>query len=308
METATIPAAEPSMSDLRAMLAGSEPTEPKTETPEPVKAEPEPEAVQETVETKQEPIEKDEPLPPGVEKRIAKEVERAAKYQRQIDEAVSTRKAKEKQLADLTVPGSQPEPTSAAVKQAPEFGEKGHESETYADFQKRDREHLKAEIAAETRKSLEQEFTQRQRETEGKARRESGIKGVIEAGAVKDAAEFNGLMESAQEIASDGLQSAISRLSNWAGVAVHLAKNPAQLKELSAVFEDNPVEAIATLGHIQAGLKSKASKPADEPKLPNPPAKEGGGASASSGAFDIEKASVNQLRRHAEKLGLRKAG
>lgn len=298
--------AEPSMADLRTMRDASEPTEVKIETPEPVKAAPESEVGKEPIESKQEPTEKDEPLPEGVQKRIAKEAEKAARIQSEIDRAVSTRKAKEKELADLTASGSAPVEKAAAEKSAPSFGETGHESETYGEFQKRDREFLKSEIAAETRKTLEQEFEQRQRETAGKARRDAGIKAVIESGAVKDAAEFASLMTQAESIAPDRLQTVIAALSNWSEVAVHLAKNPTQLKELSAAFAENEIEAIATLGHIRAGLKSKASKPAVE--LPNPPAKEGGGASASEGAFNPEKASVGQLRRQVVKMGLRKAG
>ncbi len=308
METANTPAAEPSMSDLRAMLAGSEPTEPKTETPEPVKAEPEPEAVKEPADTKQEPIEKDEPLPEGVQKRIAKEAEKAARIQSEIDRAVSTRKAKEKELADLTAPGPAPvQKADTAAKKAPEFGEAGHESETYAAFQSRDREHFKAEIAAETRRSVEQEFTQRQRQERIDARVNEGAAKQIEAGAVKDVGEFNAHMETLVAGAPDGLQNAISSLDDWAAVGVHLAKNPSKLADLATMYGANPYAAIIKLGNLQASLKP-ATKPADEPKLPNPPAKEGGGASASSGAFDIEKASIHQMRRQAEKLGLRKAG
>lgn len=287
------------------MLAGSEPTEPKTETPEPVKAAPEPEAALEPAETKQEPIEKDEPLPEGVQKRIAKEAEKAARIQSEIDRAVSTRKAKEKELADLTATGSQPEPTSAAVKAAPEFGEKGHESETYTQFQAREREHLKTELQADLRKQIEQEFSAKQQQETAKAKWDAAITAEKTAGTIKDGKEFSDLMAKAQEIAPDGLQAAISSLDNWSGVAVYLAKDPAKLTELAEQFKANPYAAIAKLGRIEASLKT-APKPAAEAALPNPPANVGGGASASVGAFDIEKASMSQLRQHVAKI--RKAG
>lgn len=298
------------MGALRAMIAGSEPTEPKTvtlatEPDEPVRAAPEPEAVQEPAEPKQEPTETDEPLPEGVQKRIAKEAEKAARIQSEIDRAVSTRKAKEKELADLTATGSQPAPTSAtAEKKAPEFGEKGHENETYVQYQQRDREFLKAEIAAETRKSLEQEFTQRQQQDAAKVKWDAAIETEKTAGTIKDAKEFAALMAKAQEVAPEGLQAAISSLDNWSGVAVHLAKDPAKLAELATMFNANPYAAVARLGRIEASLKS-ASKPAAEP-LPDPPAKQGGAASAATGALDLEKADMSQVRSIIAKV--RKAG
>lgn len=299
------PVTEPTMADLRSMRDAL--TDPVEEKPEPaVKADPEPEAGKAPVETKQEPTEADEPLPEGVQKRIAKEAEKAARIQSEIDRAVSNRKAKEKELADLSVSGSAPVQKAAAEKQAPEFGEKGHESETFAQYQARDREFLKAEIAAETRKTLEQEFTDRQRKTAGEAKRAEGVKAQIEAGTIKDAAEFTALMDKAQELAPDGLQMAISSLDNWHGVAVHLAKSPDKLTELATMFEANPYAAVAKLGRIEASLKTAPK--AAEKELPNPPAKDGGGASASGGAFDINKANVAQIRREAVKLGLRKAG
>lgn len=307
MEIATIPAAEPSMSELRAMLADSNSSESKTETPEPVKAAPEPEAAQEPADTKQEPPETDEPLPEGVQKRIAKEVEKAAKYQRQINEAVSTRKAKEKELADLTASGPAPvQKADTAAKKAPEFGEAGHESETYAAFQARDREHFKAEIAAETRRSVEQEFTQRQQQERINARVNEGAAKQIEAGVVKDVGEFNAHMKALVDGAPEGLQSAISSLDDWASVGVHLAKNPAKLTDLATMYGINPYAAIIKLGNLQASLKT-ATKPASV-VLPDPPEKFGGGSSVSSGAFDIEKSNVSQLRRYMVKTGIRKAG
>ena len=306
-----IPAAEPSMADLRAMRdATAEPTVTKAETPEPVKvinAEPELEPVKETGETKQEPTVEDEPLPEGVQKRIAKEAEKAARIQSEIDRAVSTRKAKEKELADLAASGSAPVQKAAAEKSAPKHGEPGHEEETYGEFLARERAHHRAEDAISIRQQVREELEAEQRETTGKARRAEAIKSLVEAGSVKDEAEFSSLMATAEGIAPDGLQTAISAQEDWAPLAVHLAKNPAKLKELAALYSANPFAAVAKLGHIQAGLKS-ATKPAAEAVLPNPPAKEGGGASASAGAFDIEKASMSQLRRHATKLGLRKAG
>ncbi len=296
------------MAELRAMRdTTSEPTEVKPEPVTPTKVDGNVETAQEPVEKKQEPVESDEPLPEGVQKRIAKEAEKAARIQSEIDRAVSTRKAKEKELADITASGPAPvQKADTAVKKAPEHGEPGHESETWAEFQSRDREHLRAEIAAETRKSVEQEFTQRHQEAAAKEKWSAAVTAQTAAGTIKDAAEFSTLMEKAQEIASVEMQKSISSLEDWAGVAVHLAKDPAKLKALAAEYEANPVRAIAKLGRIEASLKT-APKPAAEP-LPDPPAKDGGGASATVGAFDIGNATMRQLRGYAVKQGLRKAG
>lgn len=283
------------------MIAGSEPAEPKPEAAEPVKvAEPEPEAVQEPAETKQQPTEADEPLPEGVQKRIAKEVEKASAIQRKIDEAVSTRKAKEKELADVTATGSQPEPTSAAATKVPEYLEAGHENESWAEFHQRELAFERGEM----RKAIQAEFDQRHREASGKAARAAGAQAAVDAGAVKSVAEFDTLLTSAEGIAPEALQRVIGALDNWSLVAMHLAKDHAKLRELAAEYEANPVRAIAKLGRIEASLKS-ATKPAAEP-LPNPPAKEGGGGSATVGSFDIEKASMGALRLHIAKI--RKAG
>jgi hypothetical protein len=74
---------DPSMADLRAMLAPTQDaaTTENTETAAVETPAKEPETASETVETKQEPTKEDEPLPENVQKKIAKEAERAARAQ-----------------------------------------------------------------------------------------------------------------------------------------------------------------------------------------------------------------------------------
>ncbi len=303
MATNTVTISDPTMGDLRAMVArangGGEPAA-KPAVSEPVPApvvEPEkPETVAEPVETKQEPIEKDEPLPEGVQKRIAKEVERANIAQRKIDEAVSTRKAKEAELAKLATTGSEPAPTTEANGRPikPTWAALSADGKSWADFEqalaKYETDH-ETWLVAETERTVEKKLTARQAETAAKAKWDEAVK--------THGKEFPELMEKAREIAPEGLQTAISSLDNWSAVAVYLAKNPGQLKELSAAYDANPVKAIATLGRIEASLKT-APKAAAEP-LPKPPTAVGGGASASS-EFDWENASISSLRKQAAKI------
>lgn len=298
--TPTIINDDSSIADFRAMLAEpvADPTA-EIEASETAKAAT-PEAATETAETKQEPEEKDEPLPKGVEKRIAAEVARQAKLDRQIAEAVSTTKAKEAELAKLTgKSGSEPATTTAPVKDAkptkPAFAEfKEADGPVWPRYQealaKYETEH-ESWLIAETERRTEAKFTERQQQQAAQVRWDEAVK--------THGAEFPKLMEQAQGIAPEGLQKAISALDDWSAVAVHLAKNPAQLKDLASVFEANPYKAIATLGRIEASLKTapKAAEP-----LPNPPSTVGGGASASAGAFDIENASMSALRKHVAKV------
>lgn len=297
METTAV-ITDPSMADLRAMLAPTQDaaTTENTETAAVETRAKEPETASETVETKQEPAKEDEPLPENVQKKIAKEAERAARAQAAIDKAVSDRKAKEDEAAKLTKPGSEPAPNTE-VKDAKPVKPTEDKFATWGEYQtalaKYETEH-EAWLIAETERRTEAKFTQRQQEAKAKERWDEAVK--------THGAEFPKLMDAARAIAPEGLQAAISALDNWSGVAVHLAKNEAQLKELAAEFQANPYKAIATLGRIEAGLKTapKAAEP-----LPKPPVTEGGKSSASVGAFDFETASMGQLKSHLTKLGKR---
>src|SRR6185369_17159769 len=129
-------APDPSIAELRAMVSDPE--------PEPAKAEVKAEAVEVTPEVEDEPVKQErardengkfvkadavsdiqepekpveeEPLPANVQKRIAKEVEKQARIDREIAEAVSRTKAKQAELEKLksTVTGSEPATNTVAV-------------------------------------------------------------------------------------------------------------------------------------------------------------------------------------------------
>lgn len=307
--TTETPIAEPSTSDLRAMLTGTvkepepEPTTAETAEEKPAEETQEPEAAAGEKQPEPEKSDEDEPLPEGVQKRIAKEVEKAARIQAEIDRAVSARKAKEEELRKLSgEKGSEPvkKPQSPETPERPVVGEKGHENETWDDYQVRERayfdkrdEWLKAEAVKEFREIQARETAQRSAQEK------------YDAAVAKHGKEFPALMERARELAPEGLQVAVSSLDNWDTVAVHLAKNPAQLQELAQTFNQNPTKAIATLGRIEAALISKETKPATTEKpLPKPLAKVGGTASASGQSYQefMETASIGQIRAHLSKL------
>jgi len=308
------------MDQLRAMLAETEPapekTEPKPATPEKA-AEP---AAEETLKVepgtteKKQVAEEEEPLPEGVQKKIAKEAERAARAQSAIDRAVSERKAKEAEAAKLTgKPGSEPAPITAPAENAkptrptspkdPDFGTSG---QTWGEYQdaiaknKADHEaalsrydqEVQTWMVAETRRTVEAEFRANQSKQE---------RAQMMAEAIKEHGDgFPALVETLKANAPEGLQTAIGFLNNWSGVAAHLAKNLAQLKELAAEFDANPYQAIATLGRIQSGLKSATTRAAASP-LPDPLATPGG--KGTTGAeFDFEKSDFGAFKRHVGKL------
>lgn len=316
-DTLVIPAvnADPSFADIRAMLGsdstGSQNSETKPVTPEPVTADPAEtedtsKTAPETVEKKQEPEASEEPLPEGVQKRIAKEVEKASRIQSEIDRAVSTRKAKEAELEKLTkdAPGSQPvKPAEAseAKPKRPVFGEVGHENETFAQF--------------ETRQSAAQDArdewikNEAVREFEAKSKADSfnaAEKQKWDVAEAKHGKDFPDLMTAACAVAPKGMQVAISSMKNWDDLAVHLAKNPAQLKEIAAEYVANPFEATARLGRIRDALIAKEpTKPAAAKPLPEPIAVVGGTASASgqtlqdtleNGSFSTLKATIAKIR------------
>lgn len=257
------------------------------------------------LETESEPVEKsevvepaEEPLPEGVQKRIAKEVRRQAEAQRQIDEAVSQRKAKESELAKLTTdaPGSQPVTKAQASSDKPKrpaFGEVGHENETYAQYEARQNTHEENVATWATAQAL-QKFESSQTEKAAQAKRTERWDAAVK----EHGAEFPALMETVLANSSEPFQVAVSRMDGWDKLAVYLAKNEGKLKELSGEFESNPYEVIARLGRMRDSLQS-ATKPAIQAKpLPEPLAKVGGNASVSGQDLQstVENGSMSQLR------------
>ncbi len=290
---------EPSMADLRAMISASSAApgdkpgaaEPKTAVEAEQEAEPEAkDSVEETGDASAPDEDDKEPaLPVNVQKRIAREVERTAAIQRKIDEAVSRRKGLEKQLADATT-GSEPEPTTAAKDSKPVkpvFGSK--EGETWAQYQtslekyENDRDEW---VKSETRKAVEEELTSREQKSKAAGEWDAAVKA--------QGADFPKLVEKTivalhEGVGEEGstyIQRALRDLDQWDAVAAHLGKNPKDLNALMAKYKERPVAAIAMLGRIEAGLSAPAAT--EKKALPNPPARVGGAASASSAGFDLE--------------------
>ncbi len=287
------------MADLRAMISASsaqpedkpEPAEPKTA------AKPEPESEPEAQDSNEEPgnasapeeDDKEPALPVNVQKRIAKEVEKANAIQRKIDEAVSRRKGLEKQLADANT-GSEPEPTTEAKDSRPVkpvFGSK--EGETWVQYQaslekyENDRD---AWFESKTRKAVEEEISSRDQKAKAAGEWDAAVKA--------QGAEFPKLVEKTivalhEGVGAEGsafIQQALRDLDSWDSVASHLGKNPKELESLMAKYRERPRAAIAMLGRIEAGLAVPATT--TKKALPNPPAKAGGAASATAVGFDLE--------------------
>lgn len=292
--------------DIRSMLSDKpvEPAkpaaEPKLETSEkPVEGEKpageNQQAATEPADKKSEPVE--EPLPEGVQKRIVQEAEKQARIQSEIDRAVSARKAKEAELAKLQegAKGSEPvkTPEASTKSKRPEASEPGHENETWDQYEARRDEWVKGEALRE----FEERTEAREAERASKERWDGAVK--------EHGAEFPSLMEAVRKVAPEGLQVAISQMDQWSQVAVHLAKNPAQLAELAGVFQQSPYKAIATLGRIEAALaKPEPKTQAAEAPLPKPIEKVGGNAAVSGDSLQdtLEKGSMTQVRATVEKL------
>lgn len=344
---------EPSYQDVANFFA-SDPApivpEPKSETPEPkadepvvdappVNAEAEPiaaEPVEEkiteaepgTASTEQNedpdavaiPDEEAEPLPEGVVKRIAKEVERTSRIQRQIDTAVSARKAAAAELLRLKAdtPGSEPAPitetpakvegTEAAEPVRPVLeGFDGDWDQFQAASKQFDIDY-KAWLVAETTRNVTREVQQQlaSHEQERLARQ------TWDEAVVTHGAEFPGLMDTVVAGSPKGFQEALSGLDNWSGVAMRLGQNPDELKSLVSTFKVNPFAAVAQLGRIEQQLESPATpatpaipaKPAAKAPvkaLPTPPAKVGGSAAASV-PVDFNKADLRVVEAELKRL------
>lgn len=319
----------PSMTDLRAFMKQAAAPEPAEPAKEPAK-EPEAKTVAPEVEAKpaetektevvtgatekQEPEEVEEELPEGVKKRIAKEVKKQAQIDAEINRVRSTTKAKEAELAKLKAdtdkPGSEPVKTTESAKEAgrparpkrPRIAEKGFEQETFEEFQAREsvyedeiipkyEEKLAEWLVASAEKNVEAKLTAKQREVEAKRDWDEAAK--------EHGAKFQEYTDTVIANSSELMQTAISAFGNWAGMTVHLAKNPDELKEIADKFETNPYGAIADLGRLEDRLKpapkTTPAKAAEKP-LPAPPAKVGGAAAAEVG-IDLEAADMSTFKR-----------
>ena len=265
------------------------------------------------VEEPEKPVEElEEPLPPGVQKRIAKEAAKQARIQAEIDRAVSATKAKESQLASLTAagtPGSEPEKTTAPAKAEgkpvkPKLEDFQSEADPYTAFNAAQAEYEEkhdAWLIAETKRTVEAELTARQQQQE---RERAWDEAVEEHGP-----EYPKLMETVCANSSDGFQRAISSLPRYSVVAVHLANNLSELKVLASQYEENPYAATAELGALHYRLTKE--EPASEPTkpiaaatkaLPEPPGRAGGRPSAVAEINLNETNDMAQFKQGAKPL------
>lgn len=303
-------AAVPEISDLRAMLEPPstqkvEPVEQHSETPkvEQAKAD-EPAAEPGDKKLEPEASEKEEPLPEAVTKRIAKESERQAKIQGEIARAVSARKAAEHELEKeqaLAAKGSQPVKPAQAADARP-IKPILDDFKTYAEYQtastKYEADH-DSWLIGETRKTFAQESSAREQQAAHKTAWDSAVK--------EHGAEFPTLVKTVTDQTSEGFQTAVSQLEDWPRVAVHLAKNQAELTEIAGLFERNPYQAVAKLGQLQAKLQPAPKTAAAAETLPEPP-KKVGGAAAATGSTDLSdgRISFSAFKAGVEKLKLKR--
>lgn len=354
--TIVTPAAstEPSMSELRAMFAEPVPvSHAKPAEAAPAASETTPETPEATSEPKDTPArdasgkfvkaagtteaesgtaqvqdpetpveEKEEPLPPAVQKRIAKEVEKQARIDREIAETVSRTKARQAELDKLKADtsGTEPAKNTAPAKVEgkpvrpvkPPKPEYGVEGQTFADYEKaiekREADHDAALSAYETeneawllaeaekaadKRVAERQFQERFQRTVAEAEKAHG-KG------------FDGLRQRIVDNTPEGLQIEIGTLEDWPSIVAHLGnpKNEAEMTALADMYGRSPSAAIRELGRIEDRLKkpdSTVSTPATTPRLSPPPVRAGGSASATP-TIDMEKAPMDVFKREMAKL------
>lgn len=293
VETAPEPI-EISMSDIRAAMADAPvETEAKPEAPEiktePVETKPEPESG--TGEKKQEPESVEEELPEGVKKRIAREVEKTARYQAEIDRAVSQTKAKEAELKKLTT-GPEPEKkTTETASTRPARPNIETFEGTLAEYNRAVKEYdssLETWLFTEARRVAETEFRTNLATQESKRKWDE---------ALQTHAELPQMAEVVTGSSPEGLQLAISALGDWAGVTVHLGKHPDELATLTQQFQANPYVAVAALGKLEDRLKP-ATKQAEvkTQALPEPLKPVGGTANAATPKVDLETADFGAFK------------
>jgi hypothetical protein len=239
--------------------------------------------------------EKEDELPPGVVKRIAKEAERAARIQAEIDKAVSSRKAKEAELKRISEPGSDPVKTDANAPQRPVRPDIATFPGTLADYNeavKKYDDELSAYTEHVSREAVRREMTEQQKRQETEAQWKAAV--------AKHGQDFEGLMSRLASATTPQFQQAVSNLEDWSSVAVHLAKNEAELQALQTQFSANPYAAIAALGRLEYRLKPGADaseKPAPQVPKVKPLKEVAGGPSGTSAPIDLDKADFGTFKK-----------
>lgn len=258
-----------SMDDLRDAMNGTEP-KPK----EPVE-EPEVEQPETGTGVVDEPEESTETeLPKGVQKRIAKEVERQALIQREIDKAKSNTLAKEAELAKLTgKPGTEPVKPKAdedAEPEPPDF-EQFDDGVKFKAAQEKYKVDHREWVKNNTQKSVQAELQSERSKQAAQDRWNAAVK--------EHGDKWESAAKTLVEQAPESLQFAVSALDDWSKVAVHLADNPAELAVLSEQFKAQPgsaafFKAVANLGRLEAKITAtEPEKTVAKPKIPPAPLK-----------------------------------
>ena len=260
------------------------------------------------------PVEEvEEPLPPGVQKRIAKEAAKQARIQAEIDRAVSATKVKESELASLTAagtPGPEPAKTTASAKgegkpTKPKLEDFQSEADPYTAFNAAQADYEEkhdAWLIAETKRTVETEITARQQKEQNLERWNEALE--------EHGPEYPALMDTVCAASSPGFQIAVSSCGDkYSHVAVYLAKHPEELKSLSAEYETDPYRATAALGALHYRLTKQ--EPAPEPPkptvaptkpLPEPPGRAGGRPSAVA-EIDLNKTdNMSEFRQAVKPL------
>ncbi len=251
--------------------------------------------------------EKEEPLPANVQKRIAKEVAEQTRIDREIQQAVSARKAKQAELdrlkADTGTSGSEPATTTAPAKTnkpaKPTWDKEGDPDAVkfwlaQSEYERKNEDWLVAEA---TRVATEQT------EARIQAREHSArVAAKVAEGEAKHGKGFDGMRQQIVDGTPEGLQIEIGSNEEWPDTVAHLAKNPDEMAALSALYSKNPSMAIRELGRLEDRLK-KPPAPITPPAavaastIPPPPARVGGGASVAP-KVDMEKAPMSVFKQH----------
>lgn len=301
---------KPSPEDLRAMILN-----PDVEIqPTDKQAEPklkEPEGTGEVAE----PVVTEEPevaLPKGVQKRIEKEAERQAEYQRIIDEARSKTKALEAEAAKLNGTGAEPDKKTPKTDEnarpvKPNFATfegTGAEFDAALEAYESDLEKF---LEGRTTKTVEEKFQEREAQKAAQVRWDAAV--------TEHGDKWESSVKTVIETAPEAMQLAISALDNWSKMAVHLAANPAELTALADQFKAHPpgspgfFKAVAQLGRLEEKITATPPKPVLVPKtkverLPAPLSEVQAPAEGGTGDFDYDSASPAQRRAYLLKGGL----
>lgn len=217
---------------------------------------------------------KDDELPPGVQKRIQKEIDKAVRARKEAEELLN--KAREEAAKRDTAPAQKPEQPAATKSETPPEPPSLDDFDTTAAWSKAvaawAKEQAAAEAKAEAAKLTKSELEARDKsaaekkaQEEGERLREVWSTRVDEAR--KQHNDFDEVLDDAKfpdTPAIRAVQQAFYESEDGAELLYHLAANPETAARLSKL---TPSAALRELGKIEASLKPaappvKESKPA----------------------------------------------